>query len=484
MKKYVWLSGLLLSLMLIAGSSGEVFAKETEDTTIHEGVYVDEMSLSGMTQEEARKAVLDYVDQMGAETLTLEIFDSQLQVKLKDLGLKCTNTDVVEEAALLGKTGNIIKRYKERKDLEHENKVYELEWSLDSSKVSQYVNSECVQFDTEAVDATLERNNGAFHIIPGKTGVKLDTAGASQAIMDYIENEWTHQEGTVTLPVATDYPRGTEEELSKVKDVLGTFTTSYSSSGGNRSQNVSNGASLINGTVLYPGDSFSTYEVVSPFSVENGYAMAGSYLNGKVIDSLGGGICQVSTTLYNAVLLSELEVTERHNHSMIVTYVDPSADAAISGTSKDFKFTNNTNAPIYIEGATANKQITFTIYGEETRPANRTVKYVSKTLSTKDPGQVIVADGGMPIGYRGVDSAHRGVVAELYKYVYVNGVEESVTQVNKSSYMASPRTVVIGVAGDPEMSAELQAAIATQDEGLVNATLGSCLARMGVGAEE
>ena len=182
--------------------------------------------------------------------------------------------------------------------------------------------------------------------------------------------------------------------------------------------------------------------------------------------------------MYNAVLLSELEVVERSNHSMIVTYVDPSADAAIAGTYKDFKFKNNTDAPIYIEGATANKQITFTIYGEETRPSNRTVKYVSQTLSTTDPGILIVADPGQPIGYRVVESAHRGVQAELYKHVYVNGVEESVTKVNKSTYNASPRTVVIGVAGDPGLSAELVEAVATQDEGVVNAVLASCIERM------
>jgi vancomycin resistance protein YoaR len=163
---------------------------------------------------------------------------------------------------------------------------------------------------------------------------------------------------------------------------------------------------------------------------------------------------------------------------MIVTYVDPSADAAIAGTYKDFKFKNDTDAPIYIEGVTADKKITFTIYGEETRPSNRSIKYVSKTLSTTDPGVIIVADPGQPIGFRAVDSAHRGVQAELYKHVYVNGVEESVTKVNKSTYNASPRTVIIGVAGDEGLSAELQAAVASQDEALVNATLASCLERM------
>ena len=477
MKKYIGI-GLLLALVLAGMGGREALAREKQKETIHTGVYADEIDLSGMTVEEAEQEVIAYMDRLGEETLTLEIFDEQVQVTLGELGLECTNLKVVEEAAQLGKTGNAIKRYKERRDLEHENKIYKLDWMLDSNLVLDFVNTECVKFDSEAEDATLRRVNGAFEIVGGNTGTKLDIEGSVKMIMDYIENEWDKENGRITLPVETDYPRGSEEELSRVKDVLGTFTTSYSTSNGARSQNVANGAKLINGTVLYPGDTFSAYEVVSPFTTENGYEMAGSYLNGKVVDSLGGGICQVSTTLYNAVLLSELEVVERSNHSMIVTYVDPSADAAIAGTYKDFKFKNNTDAPIYIEGATANKQITFTIYGEETRPSNRTVKYVSQTLSTTDPGILIVADPGQPIGYRVVESAHRGVQAELYKHVYVNGVEESVTKVNKSTYNASPRTVVIGVAGDPGLSAELVEAVATQDEGVVNAVLASCIERM------
>lgn len=479
MKKFVGLGFLFALLLALAGiGSREALAKEKEEQTIHSGVYVDEIDLSGKTVAEAEREVKEYINRLGEETLTLDIFDEQLQVTLGELGLECTNLDVIEEAARLGKTGNVIKRYKERKDLEHEKKVYTLNWVLAPEQVRDYVTTECVKFDSEAKDATLRRVNNSFEIVDGNTGTKLDVEGSVQMIMDYVENEWNKENSTITLPVETDYPRGSKEELSRVKDVLGTFTTSYSTSGPSRSQNVANGAKLINGTVLYPGDTFSTYEVVSPFTTANGYEMAGSYLNGKVVDSLGGGICQVSTTLYNAVLLSELEVVERSNHSMIVTYVDPSADAAIAGTYKDFKFKNDTEAPIYIEGTTADKHITFTIYGEETRPANRTVKYVSQTLSTTDPGAVIIADPGQPIGYRAVEGAHRGVQAELYKHVYVNGVEESVTKVNKSTYNASPRTVVVGVAGDPGLSEELVAAVATQDEGVVNAVLASCLERM------
>ena len=249
-----------------------------------------------------------------------------------------------------------------------------------------------------------------------------------------------------------------------MKDVLGTFTTSYSSSGPNRSANVANGCELINGTLLYPGDEFSTYECVAPFTQANGYYMAGSYMNGKVVDSLGGGICQVSTTLYNTVLLAELEVTERNNHSMIVTYVDPSADAAIAESSgKDFKFVNNLDYPVYIEGVTQNKRITFTIYGRETRDPGREIRYESKVLEVnKPPADMLYADASKPLGYLVYDSAHVGYKAQLWKVVLENGTEVSRTQVNSSSYKMVPRSATVGTATeDPAAYEEIMAAIGT-----------------------
>ena len=93
--------------------------------------------------------------------------------------------------------------------------------------VSDYVSGQCTQFDQEAVDAALKKSGGSFEVVPGQTGIVLDTEGAAAVIHDYIENEWVHTDGEVELPVKTDEPRGTAEELGKVKDELGTFTTSY-----------------------------------------------------------------------------------------------------------------------------------------------------------------------------------------------------------------------------------------------------------------
>ena len=478
MKKFVWLQSLLLCGILFLGAGLQADAKE--NSVIHEGVYLDEVNVSGLSVEEAGTALEQYTQMLGTSVLTLQIDENQVQVPLNDLGLQCSNPEVIDEALGLAKSGDIIKRFKETKELERSKKVYDLEWTVNPELVSQVVETQCVQFDVEAVDAGLSRSNGAFSIVPGVTGVKLNVDGSKQAVIDYVEQQWAGESSpSVALLADVAQPKGTEEELAKVKDVLGTFTTSYSTSNASRSKNVANGTRLINGIVMYPGDTFSAYEVVNPFTEANGYAMAGSYLNGKVVDSLGGGICQVTTTLYNAVLLAELEVVERANHSMIVTYVDPAADAAIAGTYKDFKFSNNTDAPIYIEGiTTSDKKVTFNIYGEETRPANRTVKYKSVTLSTTDPGQLIVADPTQGIGFYHRESAHWGYVAELYKHVYVDGVQQSVEKVNKSTYKPSPRTITYGVAGDPGLSAELQAAVATQDEASANAMLAYCLAQM------
>ena len=134
--------------------------------------------------------------------------------------------------------------------------------------------------------------------------------------------------------VAVQEPAVKTEDLETIQDVLGTFTTDFSSSGSARSTNLAVGAAKINGRVVMPGQTLSGYECLQPFTRENGYKSAAAYENGQVVDSIGGGVCQIATTLYNTALQAELEITQRQNHSMIVTYVKPSMDAAIAGTYK------------------------------------------------------------------------------------------------------------------------------------------------------
>ena len=150
---------------------------------------------------------------------------------------------------------------------------------------------------------------------------------------------------------------------------------------------------------------------------------------------------------------------------MIVTYVNPSADAAIAESSgKDFRFVNNLEYPIYIEGYTENKRITFNIYGKETRDPGHVVTYESEVLEViNPPSDNLIADAGQPVGYVVVaESAHIGYKARLWKVVTENGVEVSREQVNSSSYKMVPRSAIVGVAtGDPHAYEEIMAAIGT-----------------------
>ena len=312
------------------------------------------------------------------------------------------------------------------------------------------MDAECKDVVPEASDASITRANGEFVLTPSVVGTTVDLEATGAAIGEAF-SQADGASGTVSAAavVTEKQPEITTEELSSIKDVLGTFSTSFKTSGASRSTNLQVGAAKINGRVLMPGEVLSGYECMQPFTVANGYRAATAYENGRSVDSIGGGVCQISTTLYNASLLAELEIVQRQNHSMTVGYVKPSMDAAIAGTYKDIKIRNPYDTPIYVEGVTSGKTLTFTIYGKETRPANRTLKFESVTLQVMGAGAPIEqVDNSLAPGARvKVDSGHTGLKSELYKCVYVDGELKERTLLNKDTYNASRPHLPDGTGG-------------------------------------
>lgn len=486
MKRISVMAGALLAAALW------VMPVSAKEDRIGTGIYVNDMNLSGMTVQEAKQEVQSYVDSHGEVQIILDAGvvkeGEQIVTTAQELGLKWGNPEILEDACSFGRSGDVLRCYKELKDLEYKNKVYKVAFDFDKSKIRALIEEKSETCNQEAVNASLIKTEDGFQVKPGQSGIVIDVDASVNAVYDWLTQVWDGEDPTLELVTVVEEPQGRTEDLQQVKDLLGTFSTSYTTSGSSRSANVENGCRLINGTVMYPGDEFSAYETVSPFSQDNGYYMAGSYLNGQVVDSLGGGICQVSTTLYNAVLKAELEVTERYNHSMIVTYVDPSADAAIAESSgKDFKFRNNLDYPIYIEGVTTpEKQITFNIYGVETRDPAREVSYESVVLEKIVPDtEVIYTDASQPVGFCSVQSAHIGYKAQLWKIVKENGAEVSREQVNSSTYMKTPRSATVGVAtADPSAYEAIMAAVATNSIDQVKAVAAPYKAAMDAAAAQ
>lgn len=194
-------------------------------------------------------------------------------------------------------------------------------------------------------------------------------------------------------------------------DLLSTFTTKYGTGDANRNTNIALAAKSINSVVLMPGETFSYNDLIGECSTRTGYKAATIYLNGELSTGIGGGICQVSTTLYNTVLRANLEIVERRNHSLGVTYVPAGQDAMVSIGTQDFKFKNNRNYPIKVVAFVGTGSVTCQIYGLK-QDTEYEVKLYSRTISKTDTKYKV----------------------ETYKILYLNGTEVSRTWLSTDTY--------------------------------------------------
>ncbi|MDE7299132.1 MAG: VanW family protein, partial [Lachnospiraceae bacterium] len=232
----------------------------------------------------------------------------------------------------------------------------------------------------------------------------------------------------------------------EVKLLTSEFSTWYGSSGPERCGNIERAVQLLNGTVIAPGEVFSCAAAIGPITEENGYLPAGTFVQGKVEKGIGGGVCQVSTTLYNAALLSGLTIVERSPHSMAVGYVDPARDAAIAGNYKDLKLRNDYAYPVVIEALTEDGMLYFRIHTSEEDLGNK-IELVSVVLEEIPPGPpIITIDETLPKdSYTVTQKAHIGYVAELYRVITRNDIEILREKINTSSYAATPEYATAGV---------------------------------------
>ncbi len=255
------------------------------------------------------------------------------------------------------------------------------------------------------------------------------------------------QEAQPTNVPAAQLPEHIDKPLEQ-KLLVSEFSTWYGSSSPQRCNNIERAAVLLNGYVIAPQEVFSCAEAIGPIDEENGYLPAGTFVMGKVQQGIGGGVCQVSTTLYNAALYAGLTILERAPHSMAVSYVDPARDAALAGNYKDLKLRNDFEYPVMIEAFTEEGNLYFRIHTAQEDIGNQ-VELVSVVVEEIPPGDpVVTVDETKPHDYYEVtQKAHTGYVAELYRVISRDGVELLREKINTSQYAATPQYVTVGSDG-------------------------------------
>ena len=410
-----------------AGSAGIQAEKR-----LPKGFSIEGLGENIATLDALSNALNSLQEKADAKKFVLDVKGEKLESSFAELGAGISNKEFILSEAEKFTTGNMIERFAKSSELLEKPEKITPDIEFNDDAVKSFLKKANRKNPDAPVDATIKRVNGAFEITPEKEGYAIDADSTLSKLREAVLKD---NEETIVADVTKQKPSVTAEELGSIKDVLGTFTTNYSSSTSERATNIAVGTAKMDGVLLMPGETLSGYERMQPFTINNGYKMAKAYQNGLVIDSVGGGACQIATTLYQAALRAEITITERKNHSMIVGYVQPSGDAAIAGDYKDIKVTNNRKTPIYVEAITSGRDVTFTIWGKEDRPAGRTIEFVSEVLSETPKGKTYIDDNSKSKGYIKKESdGHKGRVSKLWKIVKETGVEVSKDLISSDTY--------------------------------------------------
>lgn len=292
----------------------------------------------------------------------------------------------------------------------------------------------------DAVDAYYTKD--PFTVHPSSNGVDFAIS------LEEVKAQYAEAETEYVIPLKVVYPKVSTNQIGSeaFPDQLATFSTKFSTKNVNRSTNIRLAVKKINGTVLMPGQSFSYNQTVGKRTVAAGFKVAAVYANGEVSEGVGGGICQVSSTLYNSVLLSNLEIVERHNHSFNPGYVPAGQDATVSWGGPDFKFKNNRSYPIRIAASVSGGTITIQIFGMK-QDDDYTVKIRSSVIGSIAPKTTYKTDPNLAPGETKVlQKGSNGVKSITYKILYKNGQEVSRTEISRDIY--NPHNKVIATGGE------------------------------------
>ncbi|MBR3134676.1 MAG: VanW family protein [Clostridia bacterium] len=326
------------------------------------------------------------------------------------------------------------------------NKMLLSEYNTDSIEIP-VVEGKCDDIDIDslhstiykdAVDATFTKN--PYNITASETGLDFNISiDEAKAIITGDKEEYV-------IPLKILYPNVSTDDISleAFPDKLATYTTNYSSSSYSRANNVELAAKKIDGTVLMPGDVFSYNDTVGKRTKQAGFQEAPAYANGKVVNEVGGGICQVSSTLYNTVLRSNLEIVDRSNHMFQVGYVPIGTDATVSWGAPDLKFKNNRNYAIKIVTGSYGRNLTIDIYGLK-QENDYDVEIVSYRTGTVGYRTTYTTDSSLGKGKtKVIQSGSNGATSVTYRILKQNGAEVSREVVSRDTYQPHNKIVARG----------------------------------------
>lgn len=506
-KKWGIIIATIVLLLLIIMFSTIFALINVNSNKILKGIFIEDIEVSDLTKEEAQKMFEELISKKMENEIVFKYKELETPITYEALEVKFDIENAIEQAYNIGKDENLFENnFNILKTWINGEKV-KLDHSIDKDVIRQVSENINNTSEDAVVEPSYYIEDNNIIITAGKNGIKVDEDMLKQEVdknisinsdnsvvievpvvssehgkIDlekihseiykevkdayYVQNPFTiypevngvdfdmenaktiiaENKEEYTIPLIITKAQKTTQDIGTeaFPDLLATFSTKYNAGDRDRTTNLILAAQKINGTVLLPSEEFSYNKTVGERTIEAGYKMAATFSNGKVVDGLGGGICQISSTLYDAVVMANLQITKRRNHQFITSYLPGGKDATVVWGSQDFKFINSRKYPVRItmsvSGGTATAQVwglkeeveyDITIESQKTATIAYTTQYINDP-SLPEGTQVVKQNGS------------NGSKYEAYKVMRLNGVVVSRTLLSKDTYNAKQKIVRIG----------------------------------------
>lgn len=362
---FLTVSAVAVSCLLVC----QFFLNETvtANSKFYDNTTINGLDVSGMTVAEAENVVLsDMLSSRAEIEIDLKHKDKEWVLKGTDFEVANRIQPVIKEIAKYGKTGNFFQNLKKSKEIKENGMDFQVSYKNVLANLEEKIDEIVTSVERPQTESKLvfdPNDERIFYVDAGKSSIKVLRDTLYNQIDEQLK---TGKRAEVEIPIIEIESEIDEQALLNSVVLRSEFSTSYATSSADRKNNVKKALESFNGLIVESGQTVSFNETTGSRTEENGYKTAHIIVGGVYTDGVGGGVCQASTTLYNALLLAGVEVDSVNHHSLPASYVPLSFDAMVSGSYSDLVFTNNLEKPIYIRTLSDNDKVTVQIYGQDT----------------------------------------------------------------------------------------------------------------------
>jgi vancomycin resistance protein YoaR len=443
-KKAIIILGVLILLGAVTFTSYSYIKVKHWESLILPTVKIEDEDLTGKTKEEAQAIIKEkYSTQVVKKKIYIVTDAQKYTLDYSMLDAKYNIDEAIAQAVSYGKDMNMFQRYNAIKNPVETN--IKLTFDYNDKIVAQMLEKIAKDVNKKPVDATITMaSSGKFNVTSDTIGKQLDSKKLKTDIASKINGTLSGQVVSIVAPVSDLKPKASSASLNAINTKISSYSTNFASSADGRATNIDLSTESINGTLLMPGDVFSFNGVVGERTSERGYQYAGVIIGDKIEQGLGGGICQVSSTLYNAMLTTDILSTERIHHTIASGYIPKGQDATVDWGNLDYKFKNTFKYPIFIEGFTSNRNLYFNIYSNSAF-TNRTFEIVSEVFDVTNPSTETIKD---PTKYEGekeiIKTGYNGFKVKITRKTYENGKLINTKVINNDTFNVINGIVKVG----------------------------------------